>query len=196
MPYLMRLLICLLIIVVLLIGCSPPPVIILVTATPIPVANQEGIGGGGLAGGAIPQGEAGMPATIAPTPTFIPTPNPTRSAVVDISQDQAYTVQSGDTLSLIGIRFGVSVETIMAANGMTDEPLSFIRSVLIIPQTTGDGPAFKIIPDSGACLAGARGFSVAGFLADATATRIYIENLTTACGQVPKSSSGWRLNRA
>src|SRR5574341_57325 len=180
MLYLTRLLICVLIVVALLIGCSPPPVIILVTATPIPVANQEGIGGGALPGGAMPPGEAAVPATLAPTPTFIPTPNPTRSAVVDSSQDQIYTVQSGDTLRLIGIRFGVSVETILAANGLTADTVIYPGEVLTIPQTVSAmGPPFKIIPDSELVFGPAlRDFSVAAFLAGRNSyLGVYTESL-------------------
>jgi LysM repeat protein len=45
---------------------------------------------------------------------------------------QTYTVQQGDTLNLIAIRFGTTVEAIQAANGLTGTEID-IGQVLIIP---------------------------------------------------------------
>lgn len=162
---LIRVLILILVLVGLLAACGAPPnVIILVTATP--VVTQGEIGGGGLSGGAIAPEGGGIAPTLAPTPTFIPTPNPTRSAVLDVTQDQLYTVQHGDTLSLIGIRFGVGVPSILEANALTEDTVIYPGQVLIIPQTVAAlGPSFKIIPDSELIMGPAlRDFSVAQFL--------------------------------
>jgi len=56
----------------------------------------------------------------------------------------------GDTLGAIGLRYGVSVEAIMQANGLTDANLLSLGQLLTIPIPTPQpaGPSFKIIPDS------------------------------------------------
>lgn len=48
---------------------------------------------------------------------------------------QRYTVQRGDTLFLISIRFGVTMPAIIAANGITNPNLIFAGQVLTIPGT-------------------------------------------------------------
>ncbi|HPV06595.1 MAG TPA: LysM peptidoglycan-binding domain-containing protein [Aggregatilineales bacterium] len=94
--------------------------------------------------GALP-GAEGAP----PTPAFIPTPNPTRPAVVDPTQDQIHVVQFGDTLNAIADRYGVAPESIMQANGLDNANLLSVGQSLIIPLGVRTvGPAFKIIPDS------------------------------------------------
>lgn len=85
----------------------------------------------------------------APTPTFIPTPNPTRSAVVNPLEDQIHVVQFGDTLNAIATRYGVAVESIVAANDLPNENVLTIGQSLVIPMgVVTSGPPFKIIPDS------------------------------------------------
>ncbi len=63
----------------------------------------------------IPRGDV-----VAPTPT--PAPQVT------------YTVQAGDTLYSISKKYGVTIESIMAANGLTDRTYVFTGQVLIIPS--------------------------------------------------------------
>ena len=126
----------------------------LVTATP----SGPAIGGGS---------SLGASPTIPPSPMFIPTPDPTRTSIVDPTQNQSYVVQSGDTLSAIGQRYGVAADAIAAANNMSlSTPLN-IGQTLVIPtaiQTTG--PDFKIIPDSELVYGpGLKDFSVERFLA-------------------------------
>ena len=62
------------------------------------------------------------PYTPAPTPTPTVTPTPV-----------AHTIASGDTLISIAARYGVSVEAIQEANGITDPRLLRIGQSLIIP---------------------------------------------------------------
>jgi stage VI sporulation protein D len=46
---------------------------------------------------------------------------------------RTYRVQSGDTLSSIAARFGVSVQALINANGITDPNSLSIGQVLVIP---------------------------------------------------------------
>lgn len=72
----------------------------------------------------IPPTATPVPPT--PTATATPTTPPTPTPVI-------YVVQTGDTLIDIAIRFGVSVQAIMDANGLTDSRLIRAGSRLIIP---------------------------------------------------------------
>jgi LysM repeat protein len=58
--------------------------------------------------------------------------------------DTIYIVQRGDTLFLISVRFNVSVQAIMSANGLTNPNLIFAGQRLVIPgpggSTSGPGP--------------------------------------------------------
>ena len=53
--------------------------------------------------------------------------------------DTPYVVQRGDTLGSIAARFGVTVQSIINANGITNPNLIFVGQRLTIP--TGGGPA-------------------------------------------------------
>lgn len=112
--------------------------IILVTATPHIVST-----GGGMA-------EAPMVSpTPIPSPTFIPTPNPTRTAIINPLEEHFHTVQPGDTLNAISQLYGISVEEIVAANGLEDENLLSVGQVLVIPGAVASfGPDIKLTPDS------------------------------------------------
>jgi LysM repeat protein len=63
------------------------------------------------------------------------------------SGGQTYTVQRGDTLSLISLRFNVSMQAIMAANGITNANLIYVGQVLTIPGA-GTGPVTTPAPTS------------------------------------------------
>jgi len=81
---------------------------------------------------------------ISPTPDA---PHPIPGARTDVDQ---YRVQPGDTLGLIANRFGVSVDAIAEASGLTDINLISVGQELVIPppDPVDTGPSFKIIPDS------------------------------------------------
>jgi LysM repeat protein len=62
--------------------------------------------------------------TLSPTPAPLPTPAPT--AVV-------YVVRSGDTLSQIAVRYGVTVAALVTANGLKDPNVITVGQKLVIP---------------------------------------------------------------
>lgn len=72
-----------------------------------------------------------VPPTLTPQPQLqVPdTPEPTATAV-----QNTYAVQTGDTLGNIGDTFGVSVDDIMTANGITDPNFLQVGQELIIPE--------------------------------------------------------------
>ena len=77
------------------------------------------------------------PAAALPTATFTPTamltPMPTTVAVAAAEERTYYTVQSGDTLSGIAGRFGITTQALMAANGITDAKGLRVSQELVIP---------------------------------------------------------------
>jgi len=93
-----------------------------------------------------------------PTPTVrptqdassSPTPNPTRPSVLERQAVEEYTVLRGDSLSVIGERYGVSAQEIAEANGMLVSDTLLVGQVLLIPvpNTNAIGSAFKLLPDS------------------------------------------------
>ncbi len=78
------------------------------------------------------------PAPVTPTgtATTAPSPSPAATEAVPTPSEpaaQTYTVEAGDTLFDIAARFGVSVEELTAANGMTDARVIRPGQVLVIP---------------------------------------------------------------
>lgn len=75
-----------------------------------------------------------------------PTPN-TEQAIAAIPA--VHTVQSGDTLSGIANQYGLTVESILAANELLNPDILSIGQVITLPDVPQQQtPAFKIIPDS------------------------------------------------
>lgn len=62
-------------------------------------------------------------------------PAPAASAPAPIANGQTYTVVSGDTLSAIGARYGISYQSIAVANGIADPNKIYSGQVLRIPGT-------------------------------------------------------------
>jgi len=133
---------------IVLTACLPNrSYVIFITATPDPSAGASS--GGGTAPLVPPVPQQGGLSLPAPTPTYIPTPDPTRSAVAQPIEDQIHVVQFGDTLTHIAERYGVTVEAIMQANQLDNPNTLTVGQSLIIPLTVQAlGPAFKILPDS------------------------------------------------
>jgi LysM repeat protein len=95
-----------------------------------------------------PTAEAAADATAVPaeSPTAVPA---APTAVPPASGTIYHTVQAGENLYRISIRYGVTVEAIMAANGITDARSLKVGQVLLIPVggggTTGTG-AYVVQP--------------------------------------------------
>jgi len=100
-------------------------------------------------------------ATLDPSPAYpgvytgTPTPNPIGCSLsapatgLNGAGVESYVVQPGETLSLIAVVFGCTVEEIAAANGLPDANSISAGQTLYIPITaTETGPYLKLIPDS------------------------------------------------
>jgi LysM repeat protein len=73
-------------------------------------------------------------ATLQPSETPIPTDTPTSTPSATATPTQVlYTVQNGDTLGGVALRFGVTVEAIQTANNL-DTTLIYVGQVLQIPS--------------------------------------------------------------
>lgn len=62
-----------------------------------------------------------------------------------------YTVQAGDSLGSIAQRYGITLEALMQANGLSEADILSVGVVLNIPPVVTDpiaGSSFKVIPDS------------------------------------------------
>ncbi len=104
-----------------------------------------------FAQGPTPAGLLGTPTPFPPQPVAgSPTPNPTRESALNRTAVEVYTIQRGDTLNVIGSRYGISAEEIAKANDLTITDTLFVGQTLDIPlpQKPVYGPALKILPDS------------------------------------------------
>ncbi len=72
-----------------------------------------------------------------PVPTTGPNNPPPTSTPAPPTTSGKYTVQRGDTLNAIARRFGVTVQAIMAASGISNPNLIFVGQVLNIPGAGG-----------------------------------------------------------
>lgn len=116
-------------------------------ATQTPATGDDGVVSASSADGA---GSAAEPATVGPTPRWTDTATPTRTPTATASptatatsrstntptpEPLSYEVQPGDTLLGIANRFGTTVDTLMAVNGLSQEDVRSLRlgQVLIIP---------------------------------------------------------------
>ena len=64
----------------------------------------------------------------------VATPSPRAPSPTPRSTPRTYVVQKGDSLSSIAARFGVTVQALMAANGLANPNLVNVGQVLVIPE--------------------------------------------------------------
>lgn len=83
--------------------------------------------------------ETPTPTELPPTPTA--TPPPTATPTFSPSGSVTYRVQSGDTLSTIAAKYGVTWEALAAANGLNSRSVLRIGQELIIPVAGSTLPA-------------------------------------------------------
>lgn len=80
-----------------------------------------------------------------------PTPDPARLLPTPRKDTEDYIVQPGDSLGAIAERYGVSLQSLMNANNITDPNLLEVGMVLVIPAQNPiniETTQLKIIPDS------------------------------------------------
>jgi len=66
-----------------------------------------------------------------PNPSLVPGTGPTPTPV----PGREHVVQPGETLSSIALRYGVTLQALMAANGLASPDLIFVGQTLIIPES-------------------------------------------------------------
>jgi LysM repeat protein len=136
-----------------------------------------------------------LPATLSSLPTLPqgtpiqPTDNPERP-LPPTAAAQDYTVEAGDTVSAIADANGVSVETLLSVNNLSNPDNLLVGQIIHLPAAPKvEGSAFKILPDSRLVRApGSSQFDVQafinqqpGFLRNATDT---INNVVYSGAQV------------
>ena len=131
--------------VIILSGCYKPGP----GSEPWKASGASGVGGGTVLmtpTSTMHVGEAQL--TQNPQPT--PTPNPTIVLPTPREETISYTVEAGDTLKGIALRYQVSIEKITEMNNITNPNLIEVGQVLLIPPPSFEDVAssFKIIPDS------------------------------------------------
>jgi LysM repeat protein len=91
-------------------------------------------------------GRGDDPVADATTTTAAPTTVATTITTTPPPEDVIYVVQSGDSLSTIAQRFGVSVDEIAQANGITDVNAIMAGQELVIPPSTTTTAPTTIAP--------------------------------------------------
>ncbi len=99
----------------------------------IDLRNVQGGGGGG--GGGLGFYKLNL------TGTPVPFPTPALQQMDGGDSSTTYTVQAGDTLTKIADQFGVTVEALAQANGISDPSTIYIGQTLVIP---GDSAPLRI----------------------------------------------------
>jgi murein DD-endopeptidase MepM/ murein hydrolase activator NlpD len=84
------------------------------------------------------------------SPLITSTPDNDHTLPTPREGTKQYTVQPGDTLGLIAEAFGISIDVLQQANGLTDQNVLGVGQTLEVPAPSPGlpGSSFKIIPDS------------------------------------------------
>ena len=110
-----------------------------------------------LATGTRPSTPTRLPLTVSPPAKnsdeqILSTPTPDRGRILPTPRQDAdqYQVQVGDTLGIIAQRYGISIDTLMQANNISDPNFLEVGMTLNVPAPDPSevGPSFKVIPDS------------------------------------------------
>ena len=92
-------------------------------------------GGGGGGGGGLGFYKLNLTGTPVPFPTLQSASQLGGGGGGGGNSEQTYTIQAGDTLSKIAYEFGVSVDALAQANGISDPGTIYVGQKLIIPTT-------------------------------------------------------------
>lgn len=90
------------------------------------------------------------PTRVPDQPTFTATPSPPKPLPTLRTEDIYYSVQWGDSIKSIALRYNLLPETIIEANQLSDPSLIYYGQQLLLPapQISETGPGYKIIPNS------------------------------------------------
>ena len=84
------------------------------------------------------------------SPLLNPTPDIPHGIPTAVTVPESYIVQPGDTIGIIARKFGLRPESIIQANSLVNPNYLEVGQVLALPSnvSSGQGPSFKVIPDS------------------------------------------------
>ena len=136
-------------VLLLLVACGPAEQEPWPTLAPSPsVTDQEALPTRSPLPGKVPTWTA--PPPTATRPFASPTPNPTRVGRAEIEEGtHEHLVQYGESLGLIALQYGTTIEAVMEANGLTNsDDLQAGQTLLVPAGLIPTGPAEKLVPDS------------------------------------------------
>ena len=118
---------------------SPTDEITLLPAAPARAASVLSAGTIAISA-APPSPDTTSPDTTSPDTTETAVTNQPSAALNTPPNVSTWRVQEGDKLSLIALRFGTSVETLVALNGLANPDVIRLGQELLIPAATEDSP--------------------------------------------------------
>lgn len=124
---------------------------------------------------------------IAPPPASEPAPESPGTG----GGSPAYSVQSGDTLSAIASRFGVTVAALVSANGIANPDLIIVGQTMLIPGTSNIDLPAAVAPDPAPPASGVSREEIRAMLYEASAIHSEDPYLMMALAW---QESGWRQN--
>jgi len=110
----------------------------------------------------------GIAPAVAEVKAAVPAAKAAPAQPLDVANvDSRYVVQTGDNLSNLAARYGVSVEAVAAANRITDPNLIQVGQTLTLPARNGNRAVLAVAPDQAAPLAAKPAVSVEAKAAEA-----------------------------